>query len=225
MLMEPLLLHCFFLNGTPTSPLSMPSCRPGWFRSPVYKTTSPSCLRLQSRSGRAWLCKTSGNGRAKVKCTQHLDKLQVNVSKSPVMTDGLFQLTGVIALMPFHKGDIVCDYHGTYITEAEGKRRPQSGYLFFFRDECDRGMCIDATAFPCACHPDIDTYGRRMNHSRKNPNIKPQKFTMNFPAGPQETILFIALKDIAVGEEVLWDYGVTRKSYGGEGEDLEWLDS
>ncbi|XP_025760659.1 uncharacterized protein LOC102083117 [Oreochromis niloticus] len=132
---------------------------------------------------------------------------------------------GVIALMPFHKGDIVCDYHGTYISEAEGKRRPQSGYLFFFRDECDRGMCIDATAFPCACHPDIETYGRRMNHSRKNPNIKPQKFTMNFPAGPQETILFIALKDITVGEELLWDYGVTRKSYGGEGEDLEWLDS
>uniref|UniRef100_A0A3Q4GEQ5 SET domain-containing protein n=1 Tax=Neolamprologus brichardi TaxID=32507 RepID=A0A3Q4GEQ5_NEOBR len=87
---------------------------------------------------------------------------------------------GVIALMPSCKGDVVCDYHGTYISEAEGKLRPQSGYLFFFRDKCDRGMCIDATAFPCACHPDIETYG---------------------------TILFIALKDITVGEELLWDYG------------------
>lgn len=164
----------------------MPSCRPRLRRNPVYKTTSR--LRLQSRSGRAWLCKTLGNGRAKVKCTHHLDytvfKLQVNVSKSPVMTDGLFQLTGVIALMPFCKGDVVCNYHGTYISEAEGKRRPQLGYLFFFRDKCDRGMCIDATAFPCACLPDIETYGMRMNHSRKNPNIKPQKFTMNFPTGP-----------------------------------------
>uniref|UniRef100_A0A3B4H713 SET domain-containing protein n=1 Tax=Pundamilia nyererei TaxID=303518 RepID=A0A3B4H713_9CICH len=161
----------------------MPSCRPGLLRNRVYKTTSPSRPRLQSRSGRAWLCKTLGNGRAKVKCTHHLDytvfKLQVNVSKSPVMTDGLFQLTGVIALMPFCKGDVVCNYHGTYISEAEEKRRPQLGYLFFFRGKCDRGMCINATAFPC------------------------------------ETILFIALKDIAVGEELLWDNGVTHKSYGG----------
>ncbi|XP_039864208.1 uncharacterized protein LOC120719233 [Simochromis diagramma] len=91
---------------------------------------------------------------------------------------------GVIALMPFCKGDVVCNYHGTYISEAEEKRRPQLGYLFFFRGKCDRGMCINATAFPCACLPDIETYGMRMNHSRKNPNIKPQKFTMNFPTGP-----------------------------------------
>lgn len=86
-------------------------------------------------------------------------------------------------------------------------------------------MCIDATSFPCVCHPDKDTYGRRMNHSRKNPNVKPQKYTMNSPDGPRETILFIAQRDIRVGEELLWDYGVTRKAFGGEGQDLEWLHS
>lgn len=31
---------------------------------------------------------------------------------------------------------------------------------------------------------------------------------MNFPAGPRESVLFIALRDIVVGEELLWDYGV-----------------
>lgn len=38
-------------------------------------------------------------------------------------------------------------------------------------------------------------------------------------------ILFIALRDIQVQQELLFDYGVSRKSFGGEGQDLEWLDS
>lgn len=114
-------------------------------------------------------------------------------------------LTGVIALMPFNKGDVVCDYHGTCITKAAGNQRRQSGSLFFYRDECHRA---DATASPCACHLHKDSYGRHMNHCQRNPNVKPQRFTMNFPAGPRESVLFIALRDIAVGEELLWDYGV-----------------
>ncbi|XP_042072931.1 uncharacterized protein LOC102305804 [Haplochromis burtoni] len=112
---------------------------------------------------------------------------------------------GVIALMPFNKGDVVCDYHGTCITKAAGNQRRQSGSLFFYRDECHRA---DATASPCACHLHKDSYGRHMNHCQRNPNVKPQRFTMNFPAGPRESVLFIALRDIAVGEELLWDYGV-----------------
>ncbi|CAI5657298.1 unnamed protein product [Oreochromis niloticus] len=112
---------------------------------------------------------------------------------------------GVIALMPFNKGDVVCDYHGTCITKASGNRRRQSGSLFFYRDECHR---VDATASPCACHLHKDSYGRQINHCQRNPNVRPQRFTMNFPAGPRESVLFIALRDIAVGEELLWDYGV-----------------
>ncbi|XP_039464967.1 uncharacterized protein LOC116331962 isoform X3 [Oreochromis aureus] len=114
-------------------------------------------------------------------------------------------ILGVIALMPFNKGDVVCDYHGTCITKAAGNRRRQSGSLFFYRDECHRA---DATASPCACHLHKDSYGRHINHCQRNPNVRPQRFTMNFPAGPRESVLFIALRDIAVGEELLWDYGV-----------------
>lgn len=112
---------------------------------------------------------------------------------------------GVIALMPFNKGDVVCDYHGTCITKAAGNQRRQSGSLFFYRDECHRA---DGTASPCACHLHKDSYRRHMNHCQRNPNVKPQRFTMNFPAGPRESVLFIALRDIVVGEELLWDYGV-----------------
>lgn len=133
--------------------------------------------------------------------------------------------TGVITLLPFRKGDPVCDYHGTIISKAEGNKKPQTGYMFFFKEEHGKGLCIDATASPCVCHPHKETFGRIINHSRKNPNVKPQVYNMNTPNGPQKTLLFIALRDIRVGEELLFDYGVTRTTFGGEGEDLDWLDS
>ncbi|KAJ4925493.1 hypothetical protein JOQ06_018223 [Pogonophryne albipinna] len=44
------------------------------------------------------------------------------------------------------------------------------------------------------------------------------------PDGPREVLVFLALQNIKVGEELLSDYGVTRASFGGEGRDLAWLD-
>lgn len=131
--------------------------------------------------------------------------------------------------MPFSRGDIVCDYHGKLISEAEGKMMMEQhtggmGYLLFFKAKGGVPMCIDAQTFPCECHPQKDTYGRRMNHSQKQSNIKPVRFCLNFSDGPRETVLFLATKDIKVSEELLWDYGVRRRSFRGEGIDLEWLD-
>ncbi|OCT56099.1 hypothetical protein XELAEV_18002380mg [Xenopus laevis] len=37
-------------------------------------------------------------------------------------------------------------------------------------------------------------------------------------------ILFSANEDIDAGTELLFDYGVTRKSFSGEGADLPWID-
>ncbi len=48
---------------------------------------------------------------------------------------------------------------------------------------------------------------------------------MALPSGPAETILFLATRDIKVNEEILYDYGVTRKSFQGEGADLDWLEA
>lgn len=93
-------------------------------------------------------------------------------------------------------------------------------YLFFFRD-----LCIDAQTFPCECHPSQDTVGRRMNHSRKNPNVKPVHCKMKFPDGERDIILFQATKDIAINTELVFDYGVKRQSFGGEALSLDWLDS
>ncbi|KAJ4918929.1 hypothetical protein JOQ06_022200 [Pogonophryne albipinna] len=125
---------------------------------------------------------------------------------------------GVVATCPMDKGDVVCDYHGTLISQAEGRQREDSIYRVFFKE-----LCIDASS-RCDCHPEVETYGRLLNHSRKRPNLKPKMFNLTFPDGPRPVIVFLALQSIKVGEELVWDYGVTRTSFGGEGKDLAWLD-
>ncbi|XP_056440967.1 uncharacterized protein LOC130378059 [Gadus chalcogrammus] len=137
---------------------------------------------------------------------------------------------GVIATMPFPKGHVICDYHGKLIPESEGKRlmdAMQEGvmsYLFFIRGRLGTKLCVDSQNFPCECHPGKDTFGRRMNHSGKAANVKPVVFQLNFPDGAKDTVLFLAKRDIEVNEELLWDYGVRRRSFGAEGMDLPWLD-
>ncbi|MEQ2201261.1 hypothetical protein XENOCAPTIV_009901 [Xenoophorus captivus] len=131
---------------------------------------------------------------------------------------------GVVATKPFLKGSILCDYHGRIITAAEGQEiqdtiEDNKCYLCFVKD-----LCIDAKTFPCECHPDKETLGRKINHSKKNANVKPVHSKMQFPDGTKDIILFKAIKDICIDEEIKFDYGVHRKSYGGEGQDLEWLD-
>lgn len=96
----------------------------------------------------------------------------------------------------------------------------EMGLLFFFRDRC-----IDAQTFPCECHPSRDTVGRRINHSKKNFNVKPVHCTMKFPEGERDVILFQATKDIATDEELRFDYRLQRKSFRGEATALLWLDS
>ncbi|XP_051980586.1 N-lysine methyltransferase KMT5A-A-like [Xyrauchen texanus] len=136
---------------------------------------------------------------------------------------------GVITTMDFRRNQIVCDYHGEVVSKQEGERRvdnltEEPSYLFFFKGKGGEALCIDAQKFPCDCHPDKDTFGRRMNHSRKHCNVQPHRATLNFPSGARECVLFHALRDIGVNEELLWDYGVRRTSFGGEGRDLTWLD-
>ncbi|KAJ8365120.1 hypothetical protein SKAU_G00139510 [Synaphobranchus kaupii] len=130
---------------------------------------------------------------------------------------------GVIATVPFHKGQVVCDYPRSLISEAEGNRRHQSGYLLFFKGDTGERLCIDGTTSPCACHPHLDTCGRRLNHSKMSCNVSPKNVTLNLPDGPKDVVLFLSRGRIEVGEEHLWDYGVT-KAFGGEGMDLTWLD-
>uniref|UniRef100_A0AAV2MGE9 SET domain-containing protein n=1 Tax=Knipowitschia caucasica TaxID=637954 RepID=A0AAV2MGE9_KNICA len=133
---------------------------------------------------------------------------------------------GVVTELPRRKNDVICDYHGLNMPSSQGKKLLQSGYVLFFKDSAGKSLCVDATQFPCSCHPTLDTYGRRLNHSRKKPNVAPKVHNLNLAnLGKCAVILFHALRDIEAGEELLWDYGVDRKSFCGEGRDLTWLDN
>ncbi|MEQ2308918.1 hypothetical protein AMECASPLE_033191 [Ameca splendens] len=56
-----------------------------------------------------------------------------------------------------------------------------------------------------------------INHSSKDFNYKGMVFTLSGEALP--VLLIKATQDIQVGQELLIDYGVTRKSFGGEAAD------
>lgn len=110
------------------------------------------------------------------------------------------------------QGDVICDYYGRVIPQCEGEKMMDKldegmGYLFFFKGMGGVKLCIDAQTFPCECHPQKDTFGKRMNHSGKNFNVRPVHFKLKFPDGPRDTILFLATRDIKCNEELLWDYG------------------
>ncbi|XP_052386024.1 uncharacterized protein LOC127933243 [Carassius gibelio] len=113
---------------------------------------------------------------------------------------------GVVATQRFSKGDIVCDYHGKVITAAAGRAMMQdihdeAGYLFFFKAG-QRELCIDAQTFPCECHPDADTFGRRINHSSKMPNLKPLHCVLKVNGEEKDVVLFKALQDISVDTQL-----------------------
>lgn len=134
----------------------------------------------------------------------------------------------MITTRTFPKNAILCDYHGEVISGAEGRRRMtersnEMGYAFFFKFG-NQDLCVDAASPSCHCHPNEETFGRLINHSKKRPNVRPAATLMRFPEGERHVIFFRAIRDLAVNEELLFDYGVRRDSFRGEGSDLTWLD-
>lgn len=132
---------------------------------------------------------------------------------------------GVVATRRFQTGEVVCDYHGKVVTAKEGQSihqstsEEESGYMFFFTDHQGQPMCIDAHAAFCECHPDTQTVGRFINHSKSQANLKPRLYA----GEDKDVILFLASRDIDVNEELLFHYGVGKKSFRGEGLELSWL--
>ncbi|KAJ4921922.1 hypothetical protein JOQ06_022186 [Pogonophryne albipinna] len=85
-------------------------------------------------------------------------------------------------------------------------------------------LCIDAQTWPCQCHAGLETFGRKINHSSKHPNIMPLSVVLRLDDEDVHTILFKATRDIKVDTELKFNYGVNRKSFRGEALDLDWLD-
>uniref|UniRef100_A0A8C9Y1Q3 SET domain-containing protein n=1 Tax=Sander lucioperca TaxID=283035 RepID=A0A8C9Y1Q3_SANLU len=103
---------------------------------------------------------------------------------------------GVVATMPFQAGDVVCDYHGELVTEAEGRQRqshvPDGTDMYFFYFKSHNGARMLRLALP-------------------------------FSGGLRDIMIFVATRNVTVKEELTWDYGVRQSSFGGEGRNLEWL--
>ena len=111
---------------------------------------------------------------------------------------------GVHTTTSFNIGDVVCDYHGTVITdenvikEIETTEDERLEYSFFFSHKNQRHV-IDAFQ-QCECHEEL-TFGRLINHSTR-PNIKPKLQVID----EQPVLLFHALRRLDVGLELLFDY-------------------
>ena len=91
---------------------------------------------------------------------------------------------GIITTRMFQAGEVICDYHGPVVSKKKGEEIHKStvdketGYIFFFNNKKGQAMCIDAHSDTCVCHPEMQTFGRLINHSKKDCNIRPRYFTV-----------------------------------------------
>lgn len=105
---------------------------------------------------------------------------------------------GVVAKKTIPRGQFVCQYEGELISYTEGRRRNLTGntcFLFFFKLS-EKSWCLDASE-------ENFTFGRLINHSRCNQNVKPKACNANGHPGIQ----FVSLMDIPPGVELFYDYG------------------
>ncbi|KAH3793940.1 hypothetical protein DPMN_147468 [Dreissena polymorpha] len=117
----------------------------------------------------------------------------------------------VLAKCNIPRNTVVCDYHGELLTYDEGLLRyeqygdnNENVYMFSFNYQ-GRNYWIDAVR-QCRCHPKTRIKGRLLNHSMKTANVVPRIVLLN----QLPHILFFAKQDIAISEEILFDYGVQR---------------
>uniref|UniRef100_A0A1I7UAL8 [histone H4]-lysine(20) N-methyltransferase n=1 Tax=Caenorhabditis tropicalis TaxID=1561998 RepID=A0A1I7UAL8_9PELO len=123
---------------------------------------------------------------------------------------------GCRANINFHKGDYVVEYKGNMIpystakkTESEYKLNDDIGSFMYFFEFHGKKWCVDATE-------ETEFKGRLINHSLLKPNLKTKVVEFN----GKHFLIFVALRDIVSGEELLYDYG-DRSSEAAE--DHPWL--
>lgn len=110
---------------------------------------------------------------------------------------------GVITTKKFKRGEFVVEYVGDLIElsmakdrEADYSRCTTIGcYMYYFLHKNQR-YCIDATA-------ESGCLGRLLNHSRVNPNCATKLVEVN----NCPYLILVALRDLNIGEELLYDYG------------------
>lgn len=114
---------------------------------------------------------------------------------------------GVIATKQFSRGDFVVEYHGDLIEITDAKKRealyaqdPSTGCYMYYFQYLSKTYCVDATQ-------ETNRLGRLINHSKCG-NCQTKLHDID---GVPHLIL-IASRDIAAGEELLYDYGDRSKA-------------
>ena len=90
----------------------------------------------------------------------------------------------------------------------------ETGYMFFYTNQKGQPMCIDAHSAFCECHPEKQTVGRFIKHSKAKANLRPRFYAVDTDGEEKEVILFLATRNIEVNEELMFHY---KKSFRGEG--------
>ena len=129
---------------------------------------------------------------------------------------------GIFATENINKGTLLCDYHGTLISDEEGWRRykeygnsTENVYMFQFDSNSGKKMWIDANQ-QCSCHPDKKLKGRLINCKRKNPNVLAKVVVVQ----EKEHILFYAREDIVKHSELNFNYGAYKDPHSAQ---EEWM--
>eukprot|EP00455_Lapot_gusevi_P015048 TRINITY_DN17596_c0_g3_i2.p1 TRINITY_DN17596_c0_g3~~TRINITY_DN17596_c0_g3_i2.p1 ORF type:complete len:212 (+),score=30.53 TRINITY_DN17596_c0_g3_i2:150-785(+) len=115
-------------------------------------------------------------------------------------------------------GKYVCEYRGELLSGNALKQRQElykspafahvGCFMFYFRHD-SRLMCLDATltdgnsSQPSASPDPRFGFGRLINHSRVDFNLIPRKVVDYYG---RVRIAFFSSRDIALGEELLFDY-------------------
>ncbi|XP_033101539.1 uncharacterized protein LOC117104801 [Anneissia japonica] len=110
---------------------------------------------------------------------------------------------GVVARRNYLHGEFLMQYHGLLLSADEGSAledQASSGYRYFFSFQ-KKELCMDATEEPVSG----PILGRLVNHGEKREiNAKVKVLVIS---GKPALCLF-SLRNIAEGEEILYDYGV-----------------
>ncbi|CAO2617950.1 N-lysine methyltransferase KMT5A [Lemmus lemmus] len=114
---------------------------------------------------------------------------------------------GVIATKQFSRGDFVVEYHGDLLENTDAKKQeavyaqdPSTGCYMYYFQYLSKTYCVDATR-------ETNRLGRLINHSKYG-NCKTKLYVID--SVPH--LILIASRDIAAGEELLFDYGDRSKA-------------
>ena len=125
--------------------------------------------------------------------------------------DGLKEGRGVFAKVNINKNKVVCNYRGLILSAKEASKT-----LLNEPSKCDylleMNKNINRQTVKFYKNHDVMTdniIGKYINHSKIHPNLKCRLFVMS--KGVID-VLFITIRNIVAGEQLIWDYG---NSYDG----------